>query len=175
MVRSTWNLLHMRIVQLASQNLQIRLIAQSRSCGRSLENHENVVRGDRIAGTALWWTMLWWKWLAESKFSQLAKFEFRWKSSFCRLICRKRSYRFLFHFCSTFQFWILTKLFWWIFISVKCCPQLQSHFGDCTAVFVWIKTYVNLGYGERRADLLPVGVRRMDTVLAPSHHSEVGI
>ena len=52
-VRSTWNLDHIKFAQLAPQNRQIEQIAQSRSCGRSLENHENWVLGDIIAGTVL--------------------------------------------------------------------------------------------------------------------------
>ena len=50
-VRSTLNSHHTKFAQLEPQNLQIEQIAQSRSCGRSLENHENVVLGDIIVST----------------------------------------------------------------------------------------------------------------------------
>ena len=65
-VRSTWNLHHVIFAQITSQNRQIAQIARSRSCGRSLENHGNVVLGDKIAGAVLLWTMIGWKWLAET-------------------------------------------------------------------------------------------------------------
>ena len=65
-VRSTWNLYHIKSVQLAPQNPQIKQIAQSRSCGRSSGNHENWVLGYMMASTVLYWTMIWWKWLAET-------------------------------------------------------------------------------------------------------------
>ena len=45
-VRSTWNLQLIKFAQLAPHNRQIEQIAQSRSYGRSLKNHENWVLGD---------------------------------------------------------------------------------------------------------------------------------
>ena len=52
-VRSTWNSHQMKFAQLASQHRQIEQMTQSRSCGRSLENHKNVVPGNRNAGVVL--------------------------------------------------------------------------------------------------------------------------
>ena len=53
MVRSAWNLHHLKLAQVASQERQIERIAQSRLCGQSLENHENGLLGNRIAGAVL--------------------------------------------------------------------------------------------------------------------------
>ena len=72
-IRSTWNLHHMKFAWLAAQNRLIKKIALSRLCERSLENHENVILANRIASSLVKMTS--WD-CQEGKRAYIPKFSF---------------------------------------------------------------------------------------------------